>query len=422
MAHDRNLALIAGGRFPVIIGAHDHSPFTETVSGVPIIKAGMDAINLAVTDIVWGCPSAPGAAPDVSISLVATKRFAPNETLEKIVKGHQTRVLSSLDAACLVPLIKGCGLTSKNIRVAQRSAGTMVTSLLRDSLLGDCCILGSGSIRRGFDYPEDHEIFSYRDLVSELPFEDDVVVVEYPGSVIEEGVKFSRGPLRKGMGGFLQVDSGMELDAEENIISINGEKFDSKKQYRLVTNILALEGIDDNVPLIKHFKAACAGVGPREGDPKRQPLKAALQTVIARRRLVSLWESARLNNSAVTSISREKFANEFFPSSASPAWFTDQLFNLVDWDNDGSLGFLDLAIAHLFCWLSGRPSGVELDESYRINPRGSASREEITSHLEHVFPREVVTSVMTRLIPEDASLVTRADALEWLRILKLDLY
>ena len=422
MMHDRHIALISAGRFPVIIGAHDHSPFTETVAGVPIIKAGMDAINLAITDIVWGSPSTPKESPDVSISLVAMKRFEPNEELAKIVKDHQTRVLSSLDAACVVPLTKGVCLTSHNIRVAQRTAGTMITSLVRDSLLGDCCMLASGSIRRGFDYPSDHLMFTYRDLVSELPFEDDVVVVNYPGSVIEEGLKFSRGPLRKGMGGFLQVDSGMELDENENILRINGEPFDRNREYRLVTNILALEGIDDNVPLIKHFnrpciEGGCGGLGPREGNPRRLPLKAALQTVICRRKIVSICSSKRQKNDAA-GVTKEEFANSLPPST--PGWYIDQLFSLVDWDCDGFLGFTDLAIANVFCWLSGRPSGVEVDDSYRIDPRGIVTREELEGHLDHVFPRNVVSSIMSKLCKnDDTMLVTRADVMPWLDALKL---
>ena len=428
MAHDRHLALISAGRFPVIIGAHDHSPFTETVAGVPIIKAGMDAINLAITDIVWGSPSTPKEAPDVSISLVPVKRFEPNRNLEIRVKDHQTRVLSSLDAAVVVPLIKGVNMTSVNIRTGQRTAGTMITSLLRDSLLGDCCVLGSGSIRRGYDYPSDHLFFTYRDLVSELPFEDDVVVVNYPGIAIQEGLKFSRGPLRKGMGGFLQVDGAMELDEEDNILSINGEKFDPMKEYRLVTNILALEGIDDNVPLIRHFnrpasEGGCGGKGPREGDPRRLPLKSALQTVIARRQLVSIYQkiNGARDHHQHQPLTRDEFTRAPF-LEGSPSWFSDQLFSFVDWDNDGVLGLIDLAIAHVFCWLSGRPSGVEVDESYRIDPRGIASITELESHLNHIFPPTKVHAVMESILSarskKSGMLITRADAVNWLDLLK----
>jgi 2',3'-cyclic-nucleotide 2'-phosphodiesterase (5'-nucleotidase family) len=431
MAHDRHMALISAGRFPVIIGAHDHSPFTETVAGVPIIKAGMDAINLAITDIVWPAPTTPKAAPDVSISLVPVKRFEPNQKIAEMVQEHQKRVLGTLDAAHIVELRREIALTSKNIRVAQRTMGSFLTSALRDSLLGDCCILPSGTIRRGYDYPSDHTAFTYRDLVSELPFDDDVVVVDYPGEVIEQAVKFSRGPLRKGMGGFLQVDVGMVVDEDENLIMINGEKFDPTRKYRLVTNILALEGIDDNVPMIKYFNlphsdGGYAGMGPREGDPRRFPLKMAIQTVIARRRLVKIWneviQQVRQSNHKMdfpTGLTREDFVKHELNNGA-PDWFMEQFFCLVDYDNDGVLGYIDIAVAFIFSWLSGQPSGVDVDETYRIDPSGMTTVEELAGHLGTVFPQSTVSELITAIVRKRSAFVCRADVIYWLDSMKAE--
>lgn len=435
MAHDRHLALISSGRFPVILGAHDHSPFTETVAGIPIIKAGMDAINLAITDIVWSSPATPKEAPDVSISLVPVKRFEPDAEMTDIVKSHQTRVLGALDAAHIMPLRPSVPLTSYAIRVEQRTMGTMLSSLLRDSIMGDCCLLPSGTIRRGYDYPSDHFVFTYRDLVSELPFDDDIVVVDFPGSVIQEGLKFSRGPLRRGMGGFLQVDCGTEVDEECNILRINGEPFDPERKYRFVMNILALEGIDDNVPLIKYFSLSSKeggyeGVGPREGDPRRLPLKIAIQTVIARRRVVEIWAERYGEADGIedahdrlhaTGLTRVEFVKH--PSNANaPDWFMEQFFQTVDYDNDGTLNLLDIAIAHVHCWLSGRPSGIEVDNVYRIDPLGRTTLDELNGHLAAKFPPQTVTEVMEGIVESQgkrkSASVTRADITSWLDLLK----
>ena len=415
MAHDRHLALVSAGKFPVIIGAHDHSPFTETVAGVPIIKAGMDAINLAITDIVW--PSFNDPSPDVSVQLVPVKRFEANERIAKLAKDHQARVLGSLDAAHIMSIRKGVELCSKNIRVAQRTIGRMVTSILRDSVLGDCCILPSGTIRRGLIYDTDHESFTYRDLVSELPFEDDVVVVDFPGSVIEAGVKFSHGPLRKGMGGFLQVDSGIELDEESNIVMINGQHFEKDRKYRLVTNILALEGIDENVPLINYFNlppcdGGYSGMGPPEGGPRRCPLKLAFQTVIARRRLVEIWTEAWRANHSMTSLCREDFFSHKLNAGA-PGWFLDSFFAQIDYDNDGEIGHLDAAICFIHCWLSGPISGVEQDDTYRIDTSGMTTTDELRGHLETILPKEVASKITAEIV-EHSAFVSRSDITEWL--------
>jgi hypothetical protein len=310
----------------------------------------------------------------------------------------------------------------------------MITSLLRDSLLGDCCILPSGTIRRGFIYPPDHLSFNYRDLVSELPFDDDAVVVDYPGEVIEAAIKFSHGPLRKGMGGFLQVDSGIELDENSNITMINGQHFEPKRKYRMVVNILALEGIDENIPMIQYFNLPVSqggynGEGPREGDPRRVPLKLSLQAAIARRRLVEIWnwhiargKAANVSGpDAVTAdvyspLSKDEFCSHELNKGA-PSWFMDQFFTLVDWDNDGEIGHIDVAIANIFCWLSGPISGVEVDHMYRIDTSGMTTTDELRAHLETVLPKDVSKKLMKDIV-EDSAFVTRCDIMNWLDKLK----
>ena len=64
MAEDRAMAE-AGLGVPLIIGAHDHQPYQETVNGCQIIKTGMDAVNIAIIDIVWGSPE--DSAPSITI-------------------------------------------------------------------------------------------------------------------------------------------------------------------------------------------------------------------------------------------------------------------------------------------------------------------------------------------------------------------
>ena len=419
MAHDRHLALVSGGKFPVIIGGHDHSPFTETVAGVPIIKAGIDAINVAITDIVW--PSPDSCSPDVSIQIVPVKRFEPDLKISKIVHDHQSRVLGSLDAAHIVSIRENVILSSKNLRVEQRTMGRMMASLLRDSLLGDCCILPSGTIRRGHIYDATHTSFTYRDLVSELPFEDEVVVVDFPGHVIEAAIKFSHGPLRKGMGGYMQVDSGIELDEDSNIVMINGQNFEPNRLYRLVTHLLELEGLDENIPLINHFNLPVSEGGfgakePQEGDPRRCPLKLALHTVIARRRFTDIW-SESWKRGPIEFLSKESFCGHDINRGA-PEWFIDQLFNQVDWDNDGKIDFVDAAISFIFCWLSGPISGVEEDHTYRIDATGMTSSEELRAHLETVIPKGVASDILADMIGGSA-FVTRSDITSWLDKLKL---
>ena len=52
MEDDRALAQ-TGLSFPLIIGGHEHVPFLEKVGRTFIVKAGADAEQAAVIDLVW---------------------------------------------------------------------------------------------------------------------------------------------------------------------------------------------------------------------------------------------------------------------------------------------------------------------------------------------------------------------------------
>lgn len=77
----------------------------------------------------------------------------------------------------------------------------------RDSHGAQC--LPGGGIRGNRDYPLDTEFFFLSDLETEMPFNNELVVVDMPGHVLSEIVSFTRSfsfvdpPVE--YGGFMQV-------------------------------------------------------------------------------------------------------------------------------------------------------------------------------------------------------------------------
>ena len=51
--------------FPVLLAAHDHVPYVETVNDCHIVKVGADAVKAAIIDIVW--PNAAEAVPFINV-------------------------------------------------------------------------------------------------------------------------------------------------------------------------------------------------------------------------------------------------------------------------------------------------------------------------------------------------------------------
>eukprot|EP00961_Rhodomonas_salina_P252695 3415620-Rhodomonas_salina.1 len=69
LADDRAMAKEELG-FPLIVGAHDHEPCLEQVSGAWITKAGMDAQNAVIIDIRWPGPETAGGEAEIRAELV----------------------------------------------------------------------------------------------------------------------------------------------------------------------------------------------------------------------------------------------------------------------------------------------------------------------------------------------------------------
>jgi hypothetical protein len=120
-------------------------------------------------------------------------------------------------------------------------------------------------------------------------------------------------------------------------------------------------------------------------------------------------------------LTRAEFVKHPLNANA-PDWFMEQFFQTVDYDNDGTLNLLDIAIAHVHCWLSGRPSGIEVDNVYRIDPLGRTTLDELNGHLAAKFPPQTVTEVMEGIVESQgkrkSAFVTRADIISWLDLLK----
>lgn len=97
-----------------------------------------------------------------------------------------------------------------------------------------------GNIRADREYTGE-KVFTYAMLKGEAPFENNmIVVVKLPGYVLASAVKYSRqyalgaNPTPKGM--FLQVDDGITVDPENNVLTIAGKPIDLEKKYSVALN------------------------------------------------------------------------------------------------------------------------------------------------------------------------------------------
>lgn len=247
-----------GDIFPIVVGAHDHEPYDETLEGSRIIKTGMDGHNTAIIDIKW--QSRKDTKPKVDVEMVTTQSYPPDRNILKVVQGHK-RILNELESAKLFKLSKWLRgedkvFSTKDNRLGPSTGSIALCSMFRMGMRAECCICNSGAIRAGKVYPKEHEWFTWSDLKGEVPFPTQLTAVRIPGRVIEETIRYSRRLAvqdpPQSSGGYLQHCDKIVMDEIScDIKKINDKPFDPDQLYLLVLPIDALKGIDNHVPLLE---------------------------------------------------------------------------------------------------------------------------------------------------------------------------
>ncbi len=258
IADDRALAMrLRPRRFPAIIGGHEHTPMLVDVEGTWIVKAGSEAVQAVVTEIVWSTPD--GAGPAVTTRLEEVSRYPEDPAVRAIVDAHMATV-RELASATLYHAKPGELLSSRGTRSKQTTLGTLICSRLRDCLDAEAGLFNGGGIRAAHDYPER---FTYGDLEAEVPFDNEVVVVPIPGRVIREAVAVSRSKAPLESGAFLQVDDLIIVEEPGGVVvGIDGAPLDPDRDYQVATVRELLLGLDHVGPLVQWAKENPALVPP----------------------------------------------------------------------------------------------------------------------------------------------------------------
>lgn len=225
-------ALAQTGLVPLILGGHEHDPFLERFERCVLTKSGMDATHAAVVTVTLSEPV------HVEVRHEAVAPYAENAAVRGLVNDAQALV-ERLAGGVLLPELAE-PLSSAGSRARQTSMGTFVCSWLRDALGADAALFNGGGLR-GSDVHTD--VFTLGDLQNELPFDNEIVIVELTGEVVKAAVAYSRRNAPKGDGGFLQVDDQAALEADQ-LVRLAGAPLDSQRTYRVAAPRAHLLGLD----------------------------------------------------------------------------------------------------------------------------------------------------------------------------------
>ena len=336
---DRQLAAGQPGRmFAVIVGGHEHVPFLENTGITWITKSGSDSTHAAIIDLVWPeqLDSTKNSGldwPSVTIVHEPVSTYTERQDLRELVDSHMASV-RELTQATLLKLDGEKTLTSVGTRAKQTSLGTLVCNLIRDALGADCCLVNGGGIRANRTY---HERFTYGDLEAEIPFDNEMVVVEMPASVLRETIRLSRLLAPVQSGGFLQCDDSLGFDpSEKNLTSIVGQPYDDSRPVRVALVREMLTGMDHNQALVQFGKEHPDKI-PRLGSGRG--LRNVLVDAFAHAIWHTLGDFELIDTNGDGVISRPELAAALERIHAEPPSQTvvDLVFNTLDRDQDESI-------------------------------------------------------------------------------------
>eukprot|EP01134_Creolimax_fragrantissima_P000832 CFRG0832T1 len=398
MKGDRDLAK-QHSNIPVILGGHDHEYFHETVNGCQIVKTGMDIEYFDVVDVEWSANS----NFTVNVTKHTSADYEPDTDVVAVVEKNE-KLLESMNNAALCYLPTDVCITSQGIRTKQTNVGTLLVSAMRDCFLADCAMFNSGGIRANKDYPVDQEIFTYADLESEMPFDNEIVCVRMPGKVFSEIIKYSRQGAYQNppeeSGGFMQVDDGVTWCSEkQEITHIGNNPIRPDYMYDVVCVELHLKGIDNIEPMLAYAKSN-PGLIPEDGIPVKQVLVRYFSRCI----WMHIGSFRFIDKDDDNRISREELkaaASKKLNITNALDFVLDKWFQETDEDNDGEISPAEMCTAVLHTSFT----------MFDTNHDGVLEKDEIKHFMERTLGRTVtqhaVDDMLKTFDKEHKGVITR---------------
>lgn len=236
----------------IILGGHDHDPIVWYQKETLIMKTGQNAYFLGKIDLQIEVSEVLNKR-DVKIfpsfEILVNKNHLPNQEIAQKVSEFDN-YFSEIGGKPLACIETALDSRHGVIRGSESTMGNLILDALREEFQTDAALMSGGIIRGDRYYPAGTAI-NYEDLMKELPFENENIVIEVSGSDILKVLETGVARAEYLSGAFPQV-SGIEFffnrgnSSGERIIEakIKGHSIEPEKRYTLATNTFNQEGGD----------------------------------------------------------------------------------------------------------------------------------------------------------------------------------
>jgi 5'-nucleotidase/UDP-sugar diphosphatase len=224
----------------LILGAHDHDPMSIMESGPLILKAGQDAHWLAAIELELDRGGARTRVTSLGWRFIPNMNVPPEPRLDAAIRAIEAQLDQAL-ARTLARLAAPLDSRTTVVRMREAAIGNLMADALRAHFNADAALINGGALRGNREYPIGHD-FTRRDLLSEMPFGNTVVLLELTGVELQGVLEHGLSSVETASGRFPQI-SGITLTFDPDDpagsrlreVTIGGAPLDPARRYRLAT-------------------------------------------------------------------------------------------------------------------------------------------------------------------------------------------
>ena len=243
ISRDRELAAKVGG-IHLVLGGDDHVPIAFHEGRVPIFKAGYDAHYLGVVDLHLEWVERRGKKSLAVLPewrLVTTAGVAADPGVQALVDKYETMLDEELGVVIGRTEVE-LDTRRASVRTMESNFGSLVAEAMRQGVGADVGLANGGGIRGDRTYAPGTEL-TRKDILTELPFGNTVVLMELSGAdllaALENGVSrvedvAGRFPQVAGLA--LVYDPAAPAGSRVVEVTVGGAPLDPAKIYTVATN------------------------------------------------------------------------------------------------------------------------------------------------------------------------------------------
>jgi 2',3'-cyclic-nucleotide 2'-phosphodiesterase (5'-nucleotidase family) len=241
----------------LVLGGHEHIPITVYERGVLILKAGSDAEFLGVADLDVVIEKGETTAIP-SWRLVANYGVVADPTVQALVRKYEQQLERDMGqpiGTTETPMDSHAA----NVRLREAAIGNLVADAMRAATGADVAIMNGGGLRGNKEYPAGSSITA-RDIFTEMPFGNVVLVLEAKGSDIKAMLEHGLSRAGTEFGGFPHVsgvkvvfDPAKPIGQRIESVLVGEWALDPNRTYRLAVNDF-LAGGGDGYAMIQNLK------------------------------------------------------------------------------------------------------------------------------------------------------------------------